>query len=325
MTKHRDADVSARKESARQAFRFVLPMDIPGFAGNSKWYGGLGFRSRSSEPMDRQYERFRNRVIAAIGREYLPVYRMADGEFGFMAGQRKLTRDRASLRRHVINQVRIRIRGGSHRTCWGEEYTSLELQRGNEIFLRSLRLVAERGVIAAYFAVRGDGWGEAYFEPVCDWLDANHVALNDDNYVPFYFVYAMLNDSRRSELYSGRRVLVVTHLTPERTSALERALLAEGAASVAFISVSANKSLLDSIDPGTVTGPVDIALVAAGIGSVNILAQLESLAIPCIDCGISLECLLDESRRLERPFLVGDDRIQVGLNGAVKILGLEEE
>ena len=275
--------------------------------------------------MDRQYERFRNRVVAAIGREYLPVYRMADGEFGFMAGQRKLTRDRASLRRHVINQVRIRIRGGSHRTCWGEEYTSLELQRGNEIFLRSLRLVAERGVIAAYFAVRGDGWGEAYFEPVCDWLDANHVALNDDNYVPFYFVYAMLNDSRRSELYSGRRVLVVTHLTPERTSALERALLAEGAASVAFISVSANKSLLDSIDPGTVTGPVDIALVAAGIGSVNILAQLESLAIPCIDCGISLECLLDESRRLERPFLVGDDRIQVGLNGAVKILGLEEE
>ncbi len=199
------------------------------------------------------------------------------------------------------------------------------MERGKQIFLRSLERVAERGIIAAYFAVRGDGWGEAYFEPVCDWLDANHIGLNDDNYVPFYFVYAMLNDPRRSELYAGRRVLVVTHLTAEQMSAFERALLAEGAASVAFIPVSANKSLLDSIDPGTVTEAVDIAMVAAGIGSVNILAQLESLAIPCIDCGISLECLLDGTRRLERPFLVGDDRIQVGLNGSVKILGLEEE
>ena len=35
-------------------------------------------------------------------------------------------------------------------------------------------------MIAAYFAVRGDGWGEAYFEPVCDWLDTNQVALSDD-------------------------------------------------------------------------------------------------------------------------------------------------
>lgn len=300
-------------------------MDLPGFAENPKWYGGLGFRSRISDSMESQYERFRNRVIAAIGREYLPVYRMADGEFGFMAGQRKLMRDRASLRRHVINQVRIRIRGGSHRTCWGEEYTAAEMDRGNQVFLRSLERVAERGVIAAYFAVRGDGWGEAYFEPVCDWLDTNHIALNDDNYVPFYFVYAMLNDPRRSELYNGRRVLVVTHLTAERTSALERALLGEGAASVAFVPVSANKSLLDSIDLTTVTDAVDLALVAAGIGSVNILAQLEPLGIPCIDCGISLECLLDETRRLERPFLLGDDRVQAELNGSVKILGLEEE
>lgn len=286
-------------------------MDLPGFSEIPKWYGGLGFRSRISEPMESQYERFRNRVLSAIGREYLPVYRMADGEFGFMAGQRKLMRDRESLGRHFIDQVRLRIRGGSHRTCWGEEYTAAEMERGNEIFLRSLRRVAERGVIAAYFGVRGDGWGEAYFEPVCDWLDANHVALNDGNYAPFYFVYALLNDPRRSELYGGRRVLVVTHLTAERTSALERALLAEGAASVAFIPVSANKSLLDSIDPAAVTDTFDLALVAAGIGSVSILAQLESLGLPCIDCGISLECLLDGTRRLERPFLLGDDRIQV--------------
>src|SRR6476469_9080530 len=153
----------------KDSFRFVLPLDLPGFPPNTKWYGGLRFRSQSSEALDSQYEKFRRRVISTIGREYLPVYRMADGEFGFMVGQRSLARDGPSLVRHAVNSARIRIRGGSQRTCWGEGYTQSEVDRARRVFDRSLRKVADRGVLAAYFAVRGDGWGGAYFEPVCNW------------------------------------------------------------------------------------------------------------------------------------------------------------
>ena len=48
------------------------------------------------------------------------------------------------------------------------------------------------------------------------------------------------------------------------------------------------------------------------IGSVNVLVQLEPLAVPSIDVGISIECLIDPERRLERPFLLDDDRRKLG-------------
>lgn len=293
----------------KDMFKFVLPLDLSGFPPNSKWYGGLRFRSQSSEALDSQYEKFRRRVISSIGREYLPVYRMADGEFGFMVGGRSVTRDSSSLVRNVVNNARIRIRGGSQRTCWGEVYTQSEIDRARSAFNRSLKKVAVRGLLAAYFAVRGDGWSEAYFEPVCNWLDANGITLTERNYIPFYFAYALLSDPRRRELYEGRRVVVVTHLDAERQIAIERALFAEGVSSVEFIPVSPDKALLDSIDTTALVHPVDLALVGAGIGSVNVLAQLESLKTTCIDCGIVIECMLDFSRRTERPFLLGDDRL----------------
>lgn len=308
MDKHIGLGDSLKEPTTADKFKFVLPLSLPGFESVSESYGGLAFRSHSDEAFDVQYERFRERLLAAIGREYLPIYRLADGEFSFMVGQRQLTRGALSMTRHAAHRLRIRIYGGSHRTCWGEEYSAEELDRAKDIFLRSLRKVAGHGIIAVYFSVRVDGWGEAYFEPICGWLDANGIALGRRNYAPFYFVYAALNGPRRGELYEGRRILVVTHLTPERKAAIERALLVEGAAAVVFLPVSANKALLDAIDLTAVEGSIDLALVAAGIGSVSILAQLEPLGIPSIDCGMSLECLLDGSRRSERPFLIGNDR-----------------
>jgi hypothetical protein len=294
--------------TANTGFGFVLPLSLPGFPRADEFYGGLSFRSRSPDPFAIQYERFRSRILDAVGQRYLPIYRMADGEFSFMVGQKLLTHDTASRLRNSVYRLRLMLHGGSHRTCWGEEYSKSELALARIRFLDGLREVMQNGILAAYFAVRGDSWGESYFGPVCDWLVANGLCFDDENYAPFYFVYALLNDPRRAELYGARRILVVTHLTDHRKAALERGLSAEGAASVTFMDISANKSMLDVIDTSALRGAVDIALVGAGIGSVNILAQLRPLSIPCIDCGMSLECLIDGTRRTERPFLLANDR-----------------
>jgi hypothetical protein len=66
--------------------------------------------------------------------------------------------------------------------------------------------------------------------------------------------------------------------------------------------------MFDDIDVAPFAGRVDLALVAAGIGSANVLMQLEPLAVPSIDTGITIECLIDPGKRLERPFLLDDDR-----------------
>jgi hypothetical protein len=77
---------------------------------------------------------------------------------------------------------------------------------------------------------------------------------------------------------------------------------------VQFIEVSANAAMLDRVDLSGVQRSAELALVAAGIGSVNVLAQLEPLGIPAIDCGIALESYIDPNRRWERPFLIDASR-----------------
>src|SRR5262249_44812554 len=95
-------------------------------------------------------------------------------------------------------------------------------------------------------------------------------------------------------------------LAGNRQAAIEASLRREGVASVQFINISPHKSMFDLIDLSHVRLPVDLALVAAGIGAVNILQQLEELSVPCIDSGISMECLINAQYRMQRPFLLSD-------------------
>jgi hypothetical protein len=288
-------------------------MRIPGFSYPVPPYGGLAFRSFASASSESQFEAFSERLQQCIGRFYLPIYRMADGEFAFLVGWRApLSNDKIRpLRalRQILGRLRRRVDPRVSPTIWGEAYASGEQSLALQRMEQGVRHVANHGILAIYFTKRADQWGEQYFEPICEWFDSREISVGDDNYVPFYFVYALLNGPVRKRLYAGRHVLVVTHLTEPRKQAIEMGLRQEGVTSVQFLGISSNRALLDQVDVSSVSQPVDLALVAAGIGSVNILQQLEPLSVPCIDSGICLECLIDYKRRFERPFLLDDERL----------------
>jgi hypothetical protein len=111
-----------------------------------------------------------------------------------------------------------------------------------------------------------------------------------------------LSGPTRYEIFRDRSVLVITHLTEPRRNAIEKGLRELGVRNVSFIAIPAHGSLFERIDLSN-AGNVDLALVAAGIGSAPILTQLEPLSIPAIDVGIWIDCLVDPSRRRERPLL----------------------
>jgi hypothetical protein len=296
----------------RNAARFVSSqsLQLEGFTQQPVPYGGLSARLLSDDALPRQFESFASRIVAAVGREYLPVYRMSDGEFIFMVGwQRPFVNERLLLRfRSWMSRTRNRVLRRPSPTMWGEAYADSERLAAIQRLETAVRHVALRGILAIYFMRRGDRWNEEFFEPVTSWLDDRRIELTPANYVPLYFAYALMNGPRRTELYSGRRILVVTHLNPERRTAIERGLRMEGAAAVKFLPVSASRAMFDDIDVAPFAGRVDLALVAAGIGSANVVMQLEPLAVPSIDAGITIDCLIDPGRRLERPFLLDDDR-----------------
>lgn len=304
----RPVPVTERHRPSHERFAFLRDFELPGFTYDEPPYGGLQFRFCSETSALAAFSDFADRIESAVGRSYLPVYRLADGEFAFMVSER--TRPAAvtgSALRAAAGSVLRRLRGTTV-TCWGERYAGSERAAALARFTSCLRRVAAAGVLAPYFARRPDRWGETYFRPVCDWLDGHDVFLGEDNYIPFYAVYALLNGPRRKRLYGGRRILVVTHLTETRERAIRSALLAEGARSVEFVAISASRSLFERIDAATIRRDADMALVAAGIGSVAVLDQLEPLSIPCIDCGITIECMIKPELRWERPFLIDDER-----------------
>ncbi len=259
------------------------------------------------------YSEFRNRIVAAMGKNYLPVYRMADGEFIFCVGRKpRLVPDDAtwaeSLRMRVscvIAPVVHWLRPSEH-TCWGERYSGTEHDDLMHHYVTCLRRVSEQGMLALHFVRSPSRFSEEYINPMCEWFQDHGVRIRTENYISFYFVYALLCGHDSRILFGGKSLLVVTAADSAKQVRITNALMKLGAREVQFLSISPNRSLLDKIDLAQVNDPVDIALVAAGIGSVNILDQLAPLKTVCIDAGICLECFADPSRREDRIFLKSD-------------------
>ena len=295
-----------------QRLAHVSTFELPEFPYSPGPWGGLQFRGFSEASAADVFHTFAQRVIDSIGSRYLPVYRLADGEFAFMVGpQESGSEHLPRLLRDALNLAKVqwrRVRGVHRRTCWDESYPRSALQEARTRMRESLLRVSGTGYLAPYFFLRPDGWNSAFYRPVCGWLDRHGIQLNANNYVPFYGVYALLAGPRRKELLEGRHVLIATHVTAERSAAIRRGLESEGVASVSFLPVSATSTLLDEVDLSAVERRVDLAIVAAGIGSVNIMDQLRPLSVPCIDAGIAVECWIDAERRWDRPFLIAADR-----------------
>ena len=68
-----------------------------------------------------------------------------------------------------------------------------------------------------------------------------------------------------------------------------------GAGVVQFLPISSSSSMTDRIDVSTIPEPVDVCLVAAGIGSANVLRQLEPAETLAVDIGGLMNCFEDRA------------------------------
>lgn len=259
------------------------------------------------------YDAFVARLVAARGRTFLPVARMSDGEFLFALGAqtpdpRRPFWQRTAARCMQIGRM-IRQRGNFSAGAVGRyhsgAYSRREWQSLRAQFAQDMAYVARHGALALHLSYGRKPFQEVYFPPLRRWLDASGIDLTPSNYVPFYFVYAALTGPWRRSLLAGR-VLVVNGATGAKRDNIIAGLRREGATDVHWCSISDRRSLLDRIDITPFLGKIDVALVGAGIGKGNILRQMESLAVPCIDAGFVFEVWADPARAQERAFCLPD-------------------
>lgn len=291
----------------------AIPFVIPGFEQHFSPYDF----TFTPEPITSEewFTEFTDRVCAALGKTYLPVCRASDGEFLFLFGYQP-----PSLRWRPIKRLALwtetaaarllaRHKGFEAVTAQGVSSGCMpwhEWRRRRESLSDDYRRILRDGILAMHLNFSIVPYQEHYFPPLSQWLQASGVPITTSNYVPFYFVYAILRGPRRQEILADRDLVVVHSATGYKRACIERALFAEGVRRLQWITISPSRSVADVVDLSLVTGQPQLCLVGAGVGKAAILRQLQPLNIPCIDAGFVLEVWADPEKRWDRPIMLPD-------------------
>ena len=310
--------------------RYAIPMILRGFEplwSEGKTYNPADFfhLSLTDTPFQLQYDDFKERIFNSIGKTFLPVYRMADGEFKFcleylenhktcgLTKKLKLVRDlikpRKMYNRNLVmfkKEILSNIFSRNYfMVAHGENYDYKELGMIKEKYISNLINIVEQGILAIHFMEETASKGYMdYFVPMCEWYEKNEIFLSESNYISFYLVYALLCGKDSLELFRNSKVLIITSNSNEKFSKLDKVLRSEyKVKNVSFYEISPTKSLLEKINLEKIDNEADLVLIGAGIGSSNILVQLNSLKTVCIDAGIVLEVLINKKLGKSRFFL----------------------
>lgn len=306
---------------------YSIDFHVPGFAFDPSAAKTLSLQDRDSGEW---FNEFVDRVRDSLGRQYFPVCRMSDGVFRFALGelppdsrwpfQRRLKYRTAQVINAFLRlgafQVNVltptarlfyglRLRTYSEVAILGTyrsgEYSLLEWLRGRPLYAELMRHITKHGALAIHL-MYGPTPDQGHYAALAKWFNKEQIVLNERNYVPLPFVYAALTGLRRGELLEGKRILIATHAEDKKRTRIEATLRREGVADVLWQEIAPQKALYDRLDVRPHIGRVDMAVVGAGVGTPNILVELEPLQVPCLDGGFIIEVWEDPTRGKLRAF-----------------------
>lgn len=262
-------------------------------------------------------EWFRDFILViqdSIGKRYLPICRMSDGEFLFLFG------DKPDFNRNMFVQLYLNIfflakkifntkktfKAGVKGVYDSGQYSNKERELMFTKYTQMLKKISERGILAMHLSYIEKPFQEKFFPSIGNWLRENNIKLTVSNYYPFYFVYAALIGSERRKILAGKKILIIHSAIGEKKDRIIKTLYNEEVNLIKWLNISNNRSLFDKIDITEFIGKIDLVLLGAGIGKPNILLQLEKLSVPCIDAGYVFEIWYNEENKFLRAGCASD-------------------
>jgi hypothetical protein len=306
--------------------RYEVPLRIPGFEGpqNEEPSGQILQVALAPASSAEWYATGTRRLLDRFGKGYFPVFRFSDGECYFCLGFRMPLPQpgRSKLVHYTRSFLSAYVKWRYHLTFWsgtpGYGHETYRRRLWNELkpkFAGQLREIAEQGLIAGNFCRQNTPWlMDRYIPDIFDWFDAQDIALHSDNYIPFFFIYAMLLGPDRHKFLAGRNLLVITSLAGDKEANLRRSFLQSGVSTVNFISISRSHGMCETIDLSLAHRSTDLVLIGAGVGAANILSQVKPLGAVSIDAGYVLDCYENPKYKGGRAFTLPDEEVSVSGN-----------
>ncbi|WP_372757561.1 hypothetical protein [Mariniflexile sp.] len=277
--------------------KYSVSLNKVGLKSADEAYGGyLNAYAFHETDFDTWFNNFKNLVISKMGKEYFPVYRMADGEYRFIMG-RKYNFHKKPLWRELIavTAEKTRIKNPNRwKTSWGEAYAPSRVKQLRKDLIQNVRYIAEKGYLACYFNENGLNAFVEYNNSLIPFFNKNSIKFNATNYVPFHFICGLLVKPGWETFYKNRTILIATGSDDVSEAKINTTLKAFGAKSVVFLRISKTASMEEVLDLTSITQKIDICFVAAGIGSANIVKQLEPLNTVVLDIGGYINCYVDK-------------------------------
>lgn len=262
------------------------------------------------------YYSFVERIHQALeNQEYLPIYRISHGEYIMAIGD-KLHKNPTPIEwlTFIYNKtlrflnLRPLFYSGSKDNSY-ETITKDEIEKAKGIYLNGLKEVAANGMLAMTFYLHS-GF-EEYIVPYQKWLKEKQIELTDKNYYSFYMVYCLLAGPDSNKLFEGRKIVVVSSFSEAKSDGLKKALNEKRCLMHHFIDVSPDKAIFDTIDLSLIPFTPEIVLVAAGVGSANIILQFKGVRCVIIDAGFALDALAFPDKRWNRPYCIDDTNFDI--------------
>jgi len=264
--------------------------------------------SSSDIDIDKQYVNLVNRIQESIGKKFLPVIRVSDGEFNLLLGDQppgpwwpihiRIKKIIGVIKRKFINTKSFSNAAYSG----GNQLKTSEIESMRISAISGVKLIMKEGVLAAHLSLTNKPFQADYLLPFFSTLEKNEIEISSINIVPFYFIYPIILSHYGDLLFENKSVMIIHSAKGEKKNRIINAVKARSASKIIWLSISHNNTFYDHLDVENYLGKADIALIGAGVAKLLLVEQLSILNIPVVDIGFAFEVWCNPDLDIERPF-----------------------
>ncbi len=293
----------------------LIPFYIDGFYNNEVTGYVLSLRERDC---NQWFEEYTALFDDSKPKRYFPVCRLSDGEYTFLCGPQPPIKE--SLVTQIISIIRFYLKrsfsngGIDAATSIGVSsgnYEKYEIEVSKTSYLRNLREISRSGILALHLTYAKSPFQERFHFALSKVFAQNNINITEQNYYPFYFVYAYFLTDAFKSFIRNKKVLIIAGADNAKIEKVQNYFDGLEVCSLNFYKISINRSLYDTIDIASILPlDIDICFVAAGVGKPNIMVQLKPLACICIDVGFMFEVWANPNLAHNRPWCARNYKIK---------------
>ena len=243
-------------------------------------------------------------------RGFLPVCRLSDGEYTFICGnqppmEKKNLFQIFSILKYYLNKLKpIRdFEAFTSGIYHSGAYSRNEIKEFLPNYLQNLKQISEAGILALHLTYSVKPFQERFHFALKKVFNHYDIKITNQNYYPFYFVYAFFHTEEFFNAIKKKNILIITGANKEKIDKVRNYFNGLEVNNIEFLKISAKRSLFDKIDLKSLeTQQVDFCFIAAGIGKPNIMVQLKPLNCICIDVGYIFEVWVNSELGYKRPW-----------------------